>query len=46
MHLKCIELVNSILFVLPIIGHTLLILSGYLITQCGNIWLSSLSAVC
>jgi hypothetical protein len=30
-----IELINSILFALIILGRTLLIHSGYLITQCG-----------
>jgi hypothetical protein len=35
MRLKCTELVNFILFVLLILGLALLILSGYLITQCG-----------
>jgi uncharacterized membrane protein len=33
--LKYIELVNSITFVLHTLGRALLILSGYLITQCG-----------
>jgi hypothetical protein len=35
MHLKYIKLINSITFALLILGQTLLILSGYLITQCG-----------
>jgi hypothetical protein len=35
MRLKYIELVNSIIFVLLILGGTLFILSGYLIAQCG-----------
>jgi hypothetical protein len=35
MCLKYVELVNSSIFVLHILGRTLLILSDYLITQCG-----------
>jgi hypothetical protein len=37
-HLQClkfIELVNSIIFVILVLGRALLILSGYLTTQCG-----------